>query len=140
MKKNYIFLLAVVLLLFGVNNRTINAQEKRLNSSPKTFQTFFAKFKAAAEKNDKTGVASMTRFPFTYGFDAGDEGKMSKAQFIKRFGEIFGVNPGEFLTEKNPVFSTNARNEYVISTEEASHFVFIKQKNGFKFSAYIVEP
>lgn len=136
--KKYIFLTLLLLTLFGISGQTINAQEKRLDSSPKDFKTFFAKFRKAVEKNDKTSVASMTKFPFRYGFDAGDEGTMTRAQFIKRFTEIFD-NPKEFFTEDNPVFSLEGKT-YYISTENASHLSFIKQGSDFKFVSYIVEP
>ncbi len=138
--KNIIFLIVFVLTIFVVNNQTAIAQEKRLSSSPQAFQTFFSRFKSAVEKSDKTAVAEMTRFPFKYGFDAGDEGTMSKAQFSKRFNEIFGKSPKQFMTEKNPLFSRGDNGSYVISTEDAAHLIFVRDKNGFKFSAYMVEP
>ena len=140
MMKNFIFSIVVVLTLFVINNRTTNAQEKRLNSSPQTFRTFFSKFKSAVEKNSKTRVASMTLFPFKYGFDAGDEGTMSKAQFVKRFSEIFGESPNRFFTEKNPLFSRGDAGSYIITTDDATHLIFVKRGSSFKFTAYIAEP
>lgn len=138
--KNFTFLFILVLTFFVINNQTIKAQEKRLDSSPQIFQTFFSKFKSAVAKNDKTMVAAMTFFPFKYGFDAGDEGAMSKAQFVKRFNDIFGESPSQFLTEKNPLFSRGEAGSYVISTDDAAHLTFVKVGNSFKFTAYIVEP
>lgn len=141
MMKNLICLFVLGLTLFVVNNQTAAAQqEKRLSSSPAAFRTFFAKFRSAVEKSSKTEVAAMTRFPFDYGFDAGDEGKMTKAQFIKRFSEIFGSSPKQFLPEKNPRFSRGDNGSYVISTEDAAHLSFVKDGNSFKFTAYIIEP
>jgi delta-aminolevulinic acid dehydratase/porphobilinogen synthase len=140
MKKNFIFLIILVLTLFVINNQTTNAQKKRLNSSPQTFRTFFSKFKSAVAKNDKTGVASMTSFPFKYGFDVGDEGTMSKTQFVKRFNEIFGESPSQFLMEKNPLFSREDGGSYIISTDDAAHLIFVKKGSSFKLTAYIVEP
>lgn len=140
MKKHFILLFVAVLTFFVFSPHSTNAQEKRLNSSPKDFQTFFLKFKAAVEKSDKNGVASMTVFPFRYGFDAGDEGTMTRTQFIRAFNRIFGRNPKQFFTESNPRFSRGDDGSYVISTEDASHLIFVKSGNSFKFSAYIVEP
>jgi hypothetical protein len=137
--KNITFLFVLAITIFVVNNQSIIAQEKRLNSSPEAFRTFFSKFKSAVENSDKTAVASMTVFPFKYGFDAGDEGKMSKAQFVKRFNEIFGRNPKKFMTEKNPMFRKDG-GSYIVSTEDAAHLIFVRDKSGFKFSAYMVEP
>ena len=126
--------------LFVINNQTVNAQEKRLNSSPPAFRTFFLKFKVAVERSDKTAVAAMTDFPFEYGFDAGDEGTMSKAQFIKGFNKVFGKSPKQFLPEKNPVFFRGDGGSYVISTNDAADLIFVKKGNSFKFTAIIVEP
>jgi hypothetical protein len=138
--KNFIFLTVLFLMLFAAGSQTTFAQrEKRLNSAPAAFRTFFAKFIKAIEKSDKTTVAGMTVFPFRYGFDAGDEGTMTKRQFIRGFNRIFGNSPRRFMTEKNPVFSRDGAN-YVISTEDAAHLSFAKSGNTFKFVAYIVEP
>jgi hypothetical protein len=137
--KSFIFFI-VLLAIFAVNSQTTFAQEKRLSSSPQSFRTFFSKFINAVEKGDKTTVSAMTRFPFKYGFDAGDEGAMSKAQFIKRFTDVFGKSPKKFMTEKNPLFSRGSGGSYVISTEDAAHLIFVQDKKGFKFSAYMVEP
>jgi hypothetical protein len=137
--KNFTFLFVLMLTLFVVNNQSIIAQEKRLNSSPEAFRTFFSKFINAVESSDKTAVASMIIFPFKYGFDVGDEGKMSKAQFVKRFHEIFGRSPKKFITEKNPVFRKDSAS-YIVSTEDAAHLIFVRDKSGFKFSAFMVEP
>jgi hypothetical protein len=114
--------------------------EKRLNSAPQAFRTFFAGFKSAVAKSDKTQVAGMTRFPFKYGFDAGDEGTMSRSQFIKRFKDVFGDRPGEFVSEKNPVYGRGDAGSYTVSTENAEHLIFVKSGSSFKFTAYIVEP
>jgi len=138
MMKN-LTLLLVLVTFFIVNSQTTNAQEKLLNSSPPAFRTFNAKFKAAVERSDKTAVASMTSFPFNYGFDAGDEGTMSRTQFIRGFSRIFGRSPAKFFTEKNPLFSKDG-GTYTISTEDAAHMIFVKKGSSFKFTSYIVEP
>jgi len=139
--KKIILLAVFVLVQFIAGSQTAAAQqEKRLASSPASFRTFFAKFIGAVEKSDKTAVASMTRFPFTYAFDAGDEGTMSRTQFIKKFKDIFGDSPRRFMTEKNPVFSRGDGGSYVISTEDASHLIFVKSGSTYKFTSYMSEP
>ena len=77
----------------------------------------------------------MTRFPLPYGFDAGDEGKMNRTRFLKEFKFIFNEP-----FEKNPRFSRGEDGAYVITTDSASHFNFIKVKGKFMLTAYIVEP
>jgi hypothetical protein len=141
MMKDFIFVIVFVATLFVAGNQTAMAQEdKRLNSSPREFQTFFAKFRGAVERGDKAAVATLTVFPFSYGFDAGDEGKMTRAQFIKRFKDIFGDDPKKFLTEKNPLFSRGDRGSYIVSTEDAASLVFVKKGGAYRFSAFMVEP
>lgn len=138
--KKYLFVILLMLGMSAVFDQPTSAQSKRLNSSPQSFQIFFAKFLNAVKKKDKVRVASMTNFPFRFGFDAGDEGIMSRKQFIERFAEIFGQSPKTFLSEKNPLFSIGEKKSYVISTADASHLIFTRKDRIFKFSAYIVEP
>jgi len=140
MKKIILLAVLVLVQLVAVSRTTVAQTEKRLNSSPASFRAFFAKFIRAVEKSDKTAVASMTRFPFKYGFDAGDEGTMSKTQFIKRFRDLFGDAPRQFMTEKNPLFSRGDGGSYIISTEDATHLIFIKSGSVYKFTAYMSEP
>ncbi len=133
-----ILVISFVLLLATLS---VAAQtEKRLNSAPRAFRTFYAGFKQAVNKGDKTRVVSMTRFPFKYAFDAGDEGTMSRSQFTKAFKRVFGDKPGEFQYERNPMFSRGDAGSYVVSTESAEHLIFAKIGSTFKFTAYLVEP
>ena len=107
---------------------------KRLNSAPQAFRTFFAGFRSAIAKGDKARVADMTRFPLPYGFDAGDEGTMNRARFLKEFKDMF-----DEPFEKNPRFSRGDNGAYVISTENAAHLNFIKVRGKFKLIGYFVE-
>ena len=116
------------------------AQEKKLSSAPQSFRTFFATFKRAVERSDKTAVASMTRFPFSYGYDAGDEGTYSKAAFIRNFRKIFSKGD-DFFSNRNPRFGRDEDDgTYYISTEDAAHLGFVKSGRTYKFVSYIVEP
>ncbi|MBV9243027.1 MAG: hypothetical protein JO314_13565, partial [Acidobacteria bacterium] len=76
--------------ILAIGALTASAQKsQRLRSTPRSFQTFYAKFKSAVLRNDKRSVASMTSFPFKYGWDAGDEGTYTRTQFIAKFTRIF---------------------------------------------------
>ncbi|MEO7674343.1 MAG: hypothetical protein ABIU09_09745 [Pyrinomonadaceae bacterium] len=135
-------IIAIVVLLTALSVAGQKAPEpvrERLNSAPKAFRTFFAKFRTAIEKNRKAEVTSMTRFPFAYGYDAGDEGTYSRAQFLTNFKHITGDFFGEYKMEKNPVFDKNDE-RFTISTESASHLSFVRSGNTFKFVSYYVEP
>ena len=140
MKKS-ISLIVLFLVLFAVRGgETVSAQKKqRLNSTPKTFQIFYAKFRNAVIKRDKKLVASLAQFPFRYGFDAGGEGTFSKTQFIERFDDIIGTERRIF-TQKNPMFYSRAGTYDLTDEYDASHFIFEKKGAGYKFTAYIAEP
>lgn len=116
------------------------AQEKRLDSSPQDFKTFYSKFKDLVKKNNKASIAAMTIFPFKYGFDTGDEGTMSKIQFLKNYDKRFAEPLKDSISEENPIFTESRKGVYVISTEEAAHLVFVKRNNAFKLLSFIIEP
>lgn len=139
--KKLILLIILFLLLFAVSDERANAQKtQRLESTPKAFQIFYAKFRNAVVKGDKKTVASLTYFPFQYGFDAGDEGTFSKDQFIKRFEHFFG-SERKIFAQKNPVFYSEKVGDYNLNDDwDASTFVFKKKGASYKFTAYIAEP
>lgn len=136
--KKAVLLIVLVWLMVAANSENTFAQEKRLRSTPKAFQTFYAKFKSAMVKDDKTAVVSLTQFPFRYGFDAGDEGTFSKAQFTKRFKELFG-NYKKLFSQNNPVFALD-EGTFNLTSEDATHFRFEKKGASYKFVAMISEP
>lgn len=139
MKKVFVFgLLAIAMMM--VTARVSVAQEKRLNSVSPEFRTFYSKFIVAVHRGDKTAVATMTSFPLTYGFDAGDEGKYTKSVFLRNgFARMFGKAPARFLPEKNPVISGGSTS-FTVSTKDATHLVFTKGGKRFFFTNYLVEP
>jgi len=140
MIKKLCFYTIVSASLICLVNLSISAQDKRLSSGPQAFQTFFAKFMAGVKRGDKAAVASMSQFPLVYGFDAGDEGKYSRRQFVKiGFTNIFGKKPTEFLPEKDPLLWIVGR-DYTITTENAEHISFVKRGKAFLFTSYVVEP
>jgi hypothetical protein len=139
--KKLILLIVLFLSLLAINSERANAQKTlRLNSTPKAFQTFYAKFRKAVVKGDKKTVASLTQFPFKYGFDAGDEGTFSKSQFMKRFDDIFG-SERKIFAQKNPVFYSEKAETYTLEDDwDASNFIFEKRGTSYKFTAYVAEP
>lgn len=143
--KKLVLLIVLFWSLFAVGGETANAQEQRLSSSPKAFQAFYAKFRSAMIKGDKKTVAALTGFPFKYGFDAGDEGTLSKVQFLKKFDEYFGEYKNlsgknkNVFAQKNPVLYTEA-GSYNLTSDDAAHFSFEKKGASYKFTAMIVEP
>jgi hypothetical protein len=139
MRKRILFgLLAGSIMLIA--GRESAAQEHRLKSASAEFRSFYSKFIAAVHRGDKTTVASMTSFPLTYGYDAGDEGKYTKKEFLRiGFKQMFGSAPRTFLNEKNPIVSRNGTS-YIVSTTDATHLIFTKGGKRFFFTDYLVEP
>lgn len=135
--KRLVVVMALVVLGFA---GAVSAQRTQsLYATPKAFQIFYAKFRRAVVARDKNTVASLTRFPFKYGFDAGDEGTFSKAQFLKRFSEIFGTEPGIFA-RRSPSFNVDRGSFELYDESDASHYIFEKRGSGYQFTAYIAEP
>jgi hypothetical protein len=118
----------------------VSAQtEKKLTSTPKEFQTFYAKFKSAVIRKDKQTVASMTVFPFKYGWDAGDEGTYTRSRFVTNFNRIFGNNK-KIFRQANPSFTIDGKHLDLLDETDASHYGFVKTATGYKFVSIIVEP
>lgn len=143
MKTNKKLILSTLLFwsLFAIIGSGIaNAQKSyRLDSTPKAFQVFYAKFRNAVIKGDKNTIASMTYFPFNYGFDAGDEGTFSKTQFIEKFDDVF-AGERKIFAQKNPTFYLEAGTYNLMDENDASHYIFEKKGASYKFTAYVVEP
>lgn len=123
--------------LFSVS--TSAQSSRKLSSTPKAFQTFYAKFKAAVAQKDKKAVAALTKFPFRYGWDAGDEGTYTRGQFLAKYNDIFG-GTAKFFAQKNPTFYSENGSFSLTNEEDASHYLFEKRGSTYVFSAIMVEP
>lgn len=139
--KKLILPVVLFLSLLVINGERANAQKRlRLSSTPKAFQTFYAKFRNAAVKGDKKTIVSLTYFPFEYGFDAGDEGTFTKTQFIERFDNFFS-SERKIFAQKNPLFYSEKAGTYNLQDDwDAVNFIFEKKGASYKFTAYIVLP
>jgi hypothetical protein len=133
-------LAVIACLCLGLLATAANAQKSvRLHATPASFQAFYAKFKKAVIGRDKTAVASLTAFPFQWGFDAGDEGTWTRSQFVRNFSKIFDGKPS-ILSRKDPTFYVD-RGDYSLTDErDASHLSFTRTGRSYKFTSYIVEP
>lgn len=113
--------------------------EKRLTSTPKAFQAFYAKFKSAVLRGDRQAVASMTSFPFQYGWDAGDEGTYTRSQFLRKYNDIFR-GTRRLFGQANPKFYVDGSSFGLTDTTDASHYGFEKKHGAYFFTSFIVEP
>lgn len=140
MRSHFFSIVFLIAFFAFVSIANINGQtEKRLISTPKAFQTFFAKFKRATVNGDKKVVATMTSFPFRYGWDAGDEGTYDRAQFLANFDKIFG-DARNLFRQKNPKFYIGDHSYGLTNEEDASHYRFEKRGSTYKLVAFVVEP
>jgi hypothetical protein len=118
----------------------VSAQKSlRVSATPKQFQSFYAKFRTAILRKDKKTIASLTHFPFKWALDAGDSGTYSKAQFLRKFDDLFYPLVGDFRL-KNPKLWAADGAFSLSSEEDASHFIFSRKGNTYKFTSYLVEP
>lgn len=139
--KHLVVLMVLLFVTFGINGgEAVSAQKNQsLSATPRAFQVFYAKFRKAVVARDKITVASLTRFPFNYGFDAGDEGTFSRTQFLKRFNDFLGGEPGIFARRSPTFYSTAGRFE-LVDESDASHYIFEKRGAVYQFTAYLSEP
>ena len=126
-------------ILFAGATTAAGQSDRKLTSTPKAFQTFFAAFKSAVIKGDKIAVASMTLFPFEYGWDAGDEGTYTKRQFMSKYQDIF-QGTRKLFSQPNPTFFTEGGSYSLTNTADTSHYMFAKSGAKYYFKAFIVEP
>lgn len=136
------FLLSILLasvVACGVLQETPAQTRKRLSSTDKAFQVFFVKFRTDVVRKNKSAVASVTKFPFKYGFDAGDEGTFSRSQFISRFNDIFGGQERVFRL-KDPMFYASSGRYELVNEDDASHFIFRKIGGRYRFVSFLSEP
>ena len=128
----------MVLFMFALPAVASAQKSVRLTATPKQFQVFYAKFKAAMLRKDKSTIATMTSFPFDWGLDAGDEGTYTRTEFLRNYNRLFDPVPAEFRI-RNPKFYTED-GHFTLSTDSASHFGFERKGNSYKFVSFIVEP
>ena len=141
--KRVIYLTVLTVLVAGMllnGGPTVCAQQtQKLSATPRAFQTFYTKFRKAVIAKNKTTVASLTRFPFEYGFDAGDEGTFSRVEFLNRFNDLFGGERGIFA-QSNPSFYAEPGRYELVDETDASHYIFERKGAAYQFTAYVSEP
>jgi hypothetical protein len=76
----------------------------------------------------------------TYGFDAGDEGTFSRAEFLKRFNDIFGGQRKVFALRNPTLYSEDPGSYDLVDQNDASHYVFEKRGATYQFTGYLSEP
>jgi hypothetical protein len=118
----------------------------------KSFQVFWAEFRAAVKANDKERIASLTAFPFkTRGNDDGDPVKKhDRASFLKILDQLLDSDPGlsrepdkmRLLIEQKAEISSKELREIDESGGQARAGNFVFEKAGEKWAftfAYVEE-
>lgn len=101
------------------------------------FQTYYSKFRSAAQKRDKATVASLTAFPFdrNYGQDAE---LFARSEFIARYDEIFGK--AKVFAESDPTIFEFKSGYIVVFDPKGSdeNYLFKPVAGGYAF--YSIKP
>jgi hypothetical protein len=90
--------------------------------STAAFDAFWPKFKEAVAKNDKEGVAALTKFPLPmpYGVPA----VKTKAQFLQRYAKIFDAATRKCFATAKPERENNKSASYNVLCGEAMLYEF----------------
>jgi hypothetical protein len=99
--------------------------------STTAFDAFWPKFKEAVAKNDKEGVAALTKFPLTmpYGVPA----VKTKVQFLQRYAKIFDAATRKCFATAKPERENNKSARYNVLCGEAMLYEFDLVGGTYKF-------
>jgi hypothetical protein len=117
-----LFLVTALTLLLVIDPAS-SAEVKR---EARSFDAFWTQFKAAVAKGDKAAIAAMTKFPFDNGAKL-----LSKAEFIKQYGELFDRNTQRCFSKAKPV-KDDKRDSYNVFCGETI-FGFAKVDGEYRF-------
>ena len=117
-----LLLAATVVFLIAINP-AVSAETK---PDAQSFAAFWLQFKAAVAKGDKAAIAEMTKFPFDDGAK-----QLSKEEFIKNCGAIFGKKVQSCFANAKPVREKNGDTYDVFCGE--SRFGFEKVNGEYRF-------
>jgi len=94
-------------------------------AAAENFDAFYARFKSAMIKRDKSAVASMTKLPFLF-----DSKNLGKQQFITKFEQIFPKDTANCFKREKPVAD---RDSYSVFCGETI-YVFSKVNGNYLFT------
>jgi len=104
-----------------------SAPSAEIKPEAQSFAAFWVQFKAAVAKKDNEAIAAMTKIPFPYGTT-----KLSKADFIKQCGELFGKKTQRCFSKAKPVKEDNRDSYSVFCGEDI--FSFEKVNGEYRFT------
>jgi hypothetical protein len=105
-----------------------------------SINSFWAKFKAAVLKGDKTLVADMSHYPVEMSY--GIAPIRNRTQFIRHYREIFSeqADARKCFAEAKPVVEANDRKRFSVGCKEAAGnevviYAFVRTQTGWKFKS-----
>jgi hypothetical protein len=117
-----LLLAATVAFLISINP----AVSAEIKPEAQSFSAFWVQFKAAVAKGDRAAIAEMTHFPFD------DGSKVSKADFLKKCGEIFNRETQKCFSNAKPV-KDDKRDSYCVFCGETI-FGFARVNGEYRFT------
>lgn len=131
--------IALLLVLFAAVQLATGQKAVPLRKTPAPFQSFYKSFARTLNRGRIDLLADMTRFPFKYGFDAGDEGVWTRKEFVEKANGFLMPSPLVFK-HKDPEFRVKNGVYTLTHGDDAAYYTFRKTSGGYKWVSYIVEP
>ena len=120
--------LAALCLVAPLSNAP--AQE---NAASPAMKQFWGKFQSAVAKNDRAAVAALTKFPL--GMPYGVPSIKTRAQLIRRYGEIFDAETRKCFAGARPQVEDAKAKKFSINCGEAMMYWFEFSGGTYKFTA-----
>jgi hypothetical protein len=94
---------------------------------------FWSTFQRAVAKNDRAAVAALTKFPL--GMPYGVRSIKTRAQLIRRYGEIFDAETKQCFATARPQVEDAKAKKFSINCGEAMMYWFEFSGGAYKFTA-----
>ena len=129
----------IILLLLALIGTTIGHAVSS-SQDDAAAKAFWGKFRAAVIKGDKQAVAALSQFPI--GMSYGVPKIRTKAQFLKRYREVFSAqtNAAQCFDKANPEIDVARPKEFNVACKDAAGnevvvYAFRLTPNGWRFTS-----
>jgi hypothetical protein len=110
-----------------------NAPAVQDNAATPAMKQFWSKFQNAVAKNDKDAVAALTKFPLLMPY--GVSSIKTRAQLIRRYGEIFDAETKKCFAGARPQVDDTKAKKFSINCGEAMMYWFEFHGGAYKFTS-----
>jgi hypothetical protein len=97
----------------------------RVFAADAEFDAFWTKFKTALQKNDKTAIVSLTKFPYLLGGN-----QLNKQKFLAQYNDMFSAKTRKCMVKQKPLHD---KDSYMVFCGEEI-FVFAKENGKWLFT------